>query len=95
MNSTVYRWLITCGAVVCLSGLAHANSAPKASTMMGAGFQSAHEIAQAGGSFAAHASGATHHASIFFPKRRCEVARVTLRPRGCINPRGFQRGAVG
>jgi hypothetical protein len=95
MNSTVYRWLIACGAVVCLSGVAHANTAPNSSATLGAGFKPALEIAQAGGSFAAHASGATHHASIFFPKRRCEIARVTLRPRGCINPRGFQKGSVG
>ena len=95
MNSNVYRWLIACGAVVCLSGVAHANSAPNASTTLGAGFQSVHQIAQVGGSFAAHTSGAALHASIYFPKRRCEVARVTLRPRGCTNPLGFQKGSIG
>lgn len=95
MNSNVRRWLIACGAGVCLSGVAHANSAPNVSTTFGAGFHSAHEFAQSGGSFAAHAGGTTLHASIFFPKRRCDVARVTLRPRGCINPLGFTKGSIG
>jgi hypothetical protein len=95
MNSNLSRWLIACGAVVCLSGAAHAKSAPNASTTLGSGFQSALEIAQSSGSFASHASGATLHASIFFPKRRCDVARVTLRPRGCVNPLGFAKGSVG
>jgi len=95
MNSNVSRWLIALGAVVCLSGVAHANSAPNAPTTLGAGLQSAHEIAQSAGSFAAGASGAALHASIFFPKRRCDVARVTLRQRGCINPRGFAKGSIG
>lgn len=95
MNSNLCRWLIAGGALVCLSGVAHANSASNASPKSGTGFQSMHEIAQTGGAFASHVSGTAHHASIFFPKRRCDVARVTLRPRGCINPLGFQKGSIG
>jgi hypothetical protein len=95
MNSNVSRWLIACGAVVCLSGVAHANSTPNASTTLGAGFPSAHEIAQSTGSFAARASGAALHASTDFAKRRCKVARVTLRHRGCTNPLGFANGSIG
>lgn len=95
MNSHVYRWLIACGAVVCLSGIAHAKSAPNASTTSGAASQSTLEIAQSTGSFAAHASGAVLHAGTDFAKRRCKVARVTLRQRGCTNPLGFANGSIG
>jgi hypothetical protein len=95
MNLHVCRWLIACGAVVCLSGAAHANSVPNASTTSGAASQSTLEIAQSTGSFAAHASGAALHASADFAKRRCNVARVTLRHRGCTNPLGFAKGSIG